>query len=113
MGRAIAFAGAVIPGVSGGWFRGGAKGAKNGTRVFRVWGDGAGPNGRSWTNIDPGTVPNYRDVAGLPVENTGRFVSEGVLVDATGVTTRSALPLGNNRGGYFPKSEYEVGSIGV
>jgi RHS repeat-associated protein len=74
-------------------------GVSRGAEVFRVWGDAAGPNGRSWTTIDPGSVPNYRDAAGLPSSNTGRFVSEGVLDDVTGVTTRQSLPLDGNRGG--------------
>jgi hypothetical protein len=70
-----------------------------GTKVYRVWGDEAGPNGRSWTTVDPRTVPNYRDAAGLPTQNTGRFVSEGVIKDGTGVQTRGALPLHGNQGG--------------
>jgi hypothetical protein len=49
-------------------------------------------SGRTYT-------PNYRGAAGLPSQNTGRFVSEGVIQDATGITTRSSLPLGGNPGG--------------
>jgi hypothetical protein len=71
----------------------------NGTIVYRVWGDKSHSDGRSWTTIDPSTVPNYRDAAGLPETNTGRFVSVGKLVDNTGITTRPALPLDGNRGG--------------
>ena len=74
-------------------------GVGEGTKVYRVWGDGAAANGRSWTTVNPGSVPNYRGAAGLPSQNTGRFVSEGVIQDATGVTTRSSLPLGGNSGG--------------
>ena len=74
-------------------------GVGEGTKVYRVWGDGAAANGRSWTTVNPGSVPNYRGAAGLPSQNTGRFVSEGVIQDATGITTRSSLPLGGNPGG--------------
>lgn len=70
-----------------------------GTKVFRVWGDEAGASGRSWTTVDPRTVPNYRNAAGLPVQNSGRFISEGVLSNTQGVTTRGALPLHGNAGG--------------
>lgn len=61
-----------------------------GTTVFRVWGGKAGPWGESWTTINPGTVSNYRSLAGLPDVNSGRFVSEGVLKSIEGVTTKSA-----------------------
>ena len=62
-------------------------GAQTGTRVFRVWGDGSGPNGSYWTTTDPSTVQDFRAVAGLPDANTGRFVSEGILTDSSGVTS--------------------------
>jgi RHS repeat-associated protein len=70
-----------------------------GTKVYRVWGDDAGANGSSWTTVDPRTVENYRDVAGLPDQNTGRFVSEGILQDTTGVSVKTADPLHGNAGG--------------
>jgi hypothetical protein len=64
-----------------------------GTPVYRVWGGDAKPWGSSsgsyWTTVDPRTVENYRSVAGLPNENTGRFVSEGILL-----TTQKATPGG-------------------
>jgi hypothetical protein len=74
-------------------------GVGEGTKVYRVWGDGAAANGRLWTTVNPGSVPNYQGAAVLPSQNTGRFVSEGVIQDATGITTRSSLPLGGNPGG--------------
>ncbi|MEM7765840.1 MAG: RHS repeat-associated core domain-containing protein, partial [Pseudomonadota bacterium] len=74
-------------------------GASEGTKVYRVWGDQSGPNGRSWTTADPKTVDNYRDASGLPNQNSGRFVSEGTLRNTDGVTRREALPLDGNRGG--------------
>ena len=77
-----------------------------GQKVFRVWGGSAdplvrrsGPNGNSWSPIDPSTVTNYRDVAGLPDVNTGRFVSEGIINNLTGIITRSAWELDGNAGG--------------
>nr|WP_256381552.1 RHS repeat-associated core domain-containing protein [Sulfuricella sp. T08] len=80
--------------------RGGAKaGVQEGTQVFRVWGDGANAWGRSWTTVDPRTVQNYRDTAGLPNQNSGRFLSEGVLKDTSGVTLKAADPLHGNIGG--------------
>jgi RHS repeat-associated protein len=74
-------------------------GVGEGTKVFRVWGDEAGAYGRSWTTVDPRTVPNYRNAAGLPNQNTGRFVSEGVIQDATGIRFKAADPLHGNAGG--------------
>jgi hypothetical protein len=72
---------------------------KTGDKVYRVWGDGAGPDGRSWTNINPESVPNFRAEAGLPPQNTGRFVTEGRLKDTTGVVTKPAESLYGNPGG--------------
>ncbi|MGH8489620.1 MAG: RHS repeat domain-containing protein [Gammaproteobacteria bacterium] len=77
-----------------------AKGApKPGDKVYRVWGDKARANGRSWSRTDPRAVDNYRDAAGLPKQNSGRFVTEGTLTNGKGVTQRDALPLDGNRGG--------------
>lgn len=91
-------AGAVKCFVKGLFGRGNAA-PKEGDKVYRVWGDGAGPGGRSWTRTDPSTVPGYRDAAGLPKQNSGRFVSEGRLRNVEGVETRDALPLDGNTGG--------------
>jgi RHS repeat-associated protein len=70
-----------------------------GTKVYRVFGENNNPLGQSWTRIDPSSSPDYRNLAGLPDVNTGRFVIEGVVTDTTGITTRSALPLDGNIGG--------------
>jgi hypothetical protein len=78
---------------------GGVKTVGQGTTVFRVWGDGAKPWGGSWTPVDPRTLPNYRNAAGLPNQNSGRFLSEGILRSTTGVTAREALPLHGGAGG--------------
>ena len=67
--------------------------------VYRVWGDGSGPNGSYWTTTNPNNVPNFRSAAGLPVENSGRFVSEGILIDKCKVRYGSAAPGAGGAGG--------------
>jgi RHS repeat-associated protein len=76
--------------------------AGEGQRVFRVWGDASGPNGSYWTKVDPGTIANFRAAAGLPSGNTGRFVSEGLLVDVRGVSSGFARS-GAGGGGGIPE----------
>jgi hypothetical protein len=73
--------------------------AEVGDTVFRVYGENNNPLGQSWSRVDPSSVENYRDVAGLPDVNTGRFVIEGQLMNIDGVTVRSALALDGNAGG--------------
>jgi hypothetical protein len=102
--------------------------AKAGQTVYRVWGrdpanpdlasNQSGPWGHSWTRVDPASVAKYRDVAGLPDEaNLGRFVSQGILQDTTGVEVREALQLGTNAGGLdellIPNPEAQVLLQGV
>jgi RHS repeat-associated protein len=102
--------------------------ATSGQRVFRVWGrdpgspdlarSQSGPWGSSWTRVDPGSVLKYRDVAGLPDEaNLGRFVSEGILRDPTGVEATTATPIGSNLGGLdeliIPNPEAQIELQGV
>ena len=72
--------------------------AASGLTVYRVWGGESGPFGKSWTAIDPRLVPAYRDAAGLPVQNTGRYLTEGTLMDLN-VLFKSADPLHGNTGG--------------
>ncbi len=55
--------------------------------------------GRYWTPVNPAEVAGFRAAAGLPVENTGRFVIEGVLQDATGVQVGRAAAGAGGRGG--------------
>ena len=80
--------------------------------VYRVYGGGSHLWGRSWTPVDPRTVKNYRDAAGLPSggmsgsRNTGEYLAIGILHDKTGVKSRLALPLDGNSGGGI--IEYEV-----
>jgi len=61
-----------------------------GQTVYRVWGGESSPWGQSWTPINPNIVENYRSVAGLPDVNSGRFVTEGVLISNEGITVRGA-----------------------
>ena len=105
-GDAAFSAGAMLPLLGQGstaakWAKRGAAGNVDsaGAKVYRVWGDDAMAWGRSWTTTDPRTVSKYRNAAGLPNENTGRFISEGILDDASGVRLKSADPLHGNTGG--------------
>jgi RHS repeat-associated protein len=88
----LARAGSIVP-------QGISTAPTKGTKVYRVYGENNNPLGQSWTTVDPSTVPNYRDAAGLPDVNTGRFVIEGTIINPTGITTRKALPLDGNKGG--------------
>ncbi|HEY6251223.1 MAG TPA: RHS repeat-associated core domain-containing protein [Candidatus Angelobacter sp.] len=76
---------------------------EEGTQLFRVFGDEAQPFGHSWTTVNPGEVANYRVAAGLFDGNTGRFVVEGILNDAEGVTLRGSLPGPGGLGGGLPE----------
>ncbi len=77
-----------------------------GQKIYRVYGGDSKAGGASWSPVDPRSVTNYRDAAGLPsggasgANNTGRFVIEGILEDpAAVVAQRSALPLDGMKGG--------------
>ncbi|MBC7251432.1 MAG: RHS repeat-associated core domain-containing protein [Anaerolineae bacterium] len=102
-----------------------------GTKVYRVWGEeplnpdvpGAKPWGRSWTPVDPSTVPDFREAAGLPsggetgAYNTGRFVSVGIITDASGIQVRQALSVDNKPDGLpefvVPNPQTQITLIGV
>ena len=71
-----------------------------GQTLYRVFGDDALPYGHSWTRRRPDMSPDFRDDAGLPPQNSGRFVIEGRTRDLTDFKTRPAEPLGPNRGGW-------------
>jgi len=97
-----------------------------GQEVFRVWGNsiesnagpGSDPWGHSWTPIDPSTVTNFRDAAGIPsggesgAYNAARFVSQGIITDPSGIIVQSATPLDGNSGGLleyiFPRPEAQI-----
>jgi hypothetical protein len=68
-----------------------------GDRLYRIYGEndvgeGSGPYGQSWTSVDPGTMEDPRGELGLPDSNQGRFLVEGVLIDAGAVVVRPADP---------------------
>lgn len=94
-----------------------------GQTLYRVYGGDSEAGGASWSSVDPGTVPNYRDAAGLPsggasgATNTGRFVIEGTLNDPSAVVLqRNALPLDGMKGGlpeYIIPNWMENGSITI
>jgi hypothetical protein len=78
-----------------------------GIKVYRVFGGEATPFGNpapgSWTTVDPATVENFREAAGLFPGNTGRFVVEGELTSTEGVTVRASLPGPGGVGGGLPE----------
>ncbi|UJP40227.1 Hint domain-containing protein [Cellulomonas palmilytica] len=94
-----------------------------GQKVFRVYGGDSKAGGASWSPVDPRSVGNYRDAAGLPsggasgATNTGQFVIEGTLNDpAAVVLQRSALPLDGMKVGvpeYIVPNWLENGSITI
>ena len=106
-------AAAMIP--FAGWFATGAKGLRYADEaydaggemvdVYRVFGGDARAQGFSWTNVDPRTVNNFRDSAGLPsggasgATNTADFLIQGKVNPADIINSRSALPLDGNVGG--------------
>jgi RHS repeat-associated protein len=92
-----------------------------GQTLYRVYGGDSKAGGASWSSVDPGSVPDFRDAAGLPsggasgATNTGRFVIEGTLTDPSAVVLqRSALPLDGMKGGlpeYIIPNWLENGSV--
>ena len=82
------------------------EGIEEGTEtIYRVYGGEAEPLGQSWSPINPNTIDNYRQAAGLPDVNTGRFVIEGTVNRSDIFLERSALPLNGNSGGLL---EYKI-----
>ena len=67
--------------------------------VYRVFGGESPGLGKSWTPINPGSVTNYRNLAGLPNVNTGRFVIQGTVKESNILLKRSALRADGNIGG--------------
>jgi len=73
--------------------------------VFRVFGGDSRAEGFSWTPIDPTTVSDFRNAAGLPsggasgFNNTADFMLKGTVNTKDIFKTRSALPLDGNKGG--------------
>ena len=76
------------------------------TKVYRVYGGKSDPIGTYWTPINPNSVNNYRNTAGLPPENAGRFVIEATTHNSNiRVTPGGAIRIGNNAGGL---TEYKL-----
>jgi RHS repeat-associated protein len=79
-----------------------------GAKIYRVYDNR--PYGRSWTPIDPRGVDNYAGKSGM--YNSGRFLIEGTLKDASGVIFKSADPGPYGNGGLtewvVPHSEAQV-----
>ena len=75
-----------------------------------MFGEGSPQAGWSWTPIDPRTVPNYRDAAGLPPENSGEFLVDGVVRTSDIIEVRPARPIPPNRGGL---KEYIINPVNV
>ena len=74
------------------------------TKVFRTFGGDAGPAGKSFTPVNPNSVSNFRDAAGLPSggafgKNTARFIIEGTVKEKNILLRRKAIPMDGNRGG--------------
>ncbi|MEN6528710.1 MAG: RHS repeat-associated core domain-containing protein [Anaerolineaceae bacterium] len=110
---------------------GNAAAAKVGQTVYRVWGEnpeaivgnGSKVWGHSWTTIDPSSMSNFRDAAGLPsggisgANNYGRFVSVGKLINIDGVQLTHAIALDGNTGGIpgllVPSPLTQIQLIGV
>ncbi|MBL0319079.1 MAG: DUF637 domain-containing protein [Alphaproteobacteria bacterium] len=95
----------------------GSESISAGTKIYRVYGENNIPLGQSWTTVDPAGIIDYRNLAGLPDLNTGRFVLEGTITDSTGITIRQALPLDGNVGGLsellIPNAETQIKIDGV
>ncbi len=81
---------------------------RHGMYIYRVWGNQSQKWGASWTPIDPRSVPNYRNAAGLPSvivngkpENSGEHLTIGKLIhpDRASLKGQGAGPLHGNTGG--------------
>ncbi len=78
--------------------------------VYRVWGGRSRMNSDYWTPIDPRTVPNYRDAAGLPDWNTGEYLVEGDVQTSNITEITVAKPLHGNQGGII---EYRINPANI
>jgi RHS repeat-associated protein len=78
--------------------------------VYRVYGGNAIRNGYSWTPINPNSISNYRNAAGLPNSNHAKFIISGVTRQSNIILSRPALPLDGNSGGL---QEYLINPVNV
>jgi RHS repeat-associated protein len=73
--------------------------------VYRVFGGDARAQGFSWTTVDPQTVSDFRNAAGLPsggasgATNTAEFLIQGEVNIKDVIKFKSADPLDGNVGG--------------
>lgn len=73
--------------------------------VYRAFGGDARAQGFSWTTVNPTSVKNFRNLAGLPsggasgAMNTADFMIKGKVNINNIIKSRSALPLDGNIGG--------------
>jgi RHS repeat-associated protein len=94
-----------------------------GQTLYRVYGGDSEAGGASWTPVDPSSVPNFRDAAGLPsggasgATNTGQFVIQATLNDPSAVVLqRSAGALDGMKGGlpeYIIPNWMENGAVTI
>lgn len=81
------------------------KGGDETIDVFRAFGGDARAQGFSFTTVDPMTVKNFRDAAGLPsggasgATNTADFLIKGQVKKSDVIKFKSADPLDGNKGG--------------
>ena len=77
--------------------------------VYRVWGGGSRPNGHFYSPHDPRLTPGYRNIAGLPPQNSGEFLNIGRVVNGEGLSFGPAAPIGGNVGGL---TEIQIFNLG-
>jgi hypothetical protein len=78
--------------------------------VFRVFGGGSPQAGFSWTPVDPRTVPDYANQAGLPPENSQEFLVQGQVRPSDIIERLPAVPIPPNMGGLI---EYRINPANV
>ncbi|CAG5068873.1 hypothetical protein DYBT9623_01605 [Dyadobacter sp. CECT 9623] len=78
---------------------------KGETIVYRVFGGDARAQGFSWTTVNPTSISDFRNLAGLPsggasgAINTAEFMIKGKTSINSIIKSRPALPLDGNIGG--------------
>ena len=80
-----------------------ARRIRKGTRLYRVFGNEAKGLGNYYTTVDPASVSNFRETAGLFPQNAGTHVLEGTLNNTEGVIIRTAAPGPGGVGGGLPE----------
>jgi hypothetical protein len=85
---------------------GAAKAAATGeeTQLFRVFGNEAKGLGQYYTPVNPASVANYRQAAGLYPGNSGQFVLQGTLKNTQDVIFSRAATGPGGVGGGLPQA---------